>query len=253
MPSYSFNEHFFDVVDTEEKAYWLGFLWCDGYVGKRIRKVETKNGIKDRIEYNIKLSLMEKDKNHLKKFADILDSNYPIHRYRGLSAFGNTEYYECRLFITNIYFGKMLHEEYGICANRNDPKLTVNKIPYNLRRHFIRGVIDGDGSISKYVSHNEKLNKEEIKHCITITSNENLLEFIETHLYKEGITQTEHYKKDKRHKEENRDGFCRGLKFSGKNQFYKILNYLYEGSSVYLDRKYERYIAYKKEDRQIEL
>ena len=28
-----FNEHIFDVIDTEEKAYWLGFIFADGYIG----------------------------------------------------------------------------------------------------------------------------------------------------------------------------------------------------------------------------
>lgn len=27
-----FNEHIFDVIDTEEKAYWLGFTYADGYI-----------------------------------------------------------------------------------------------------------------------------------------------------------------------------------------------------------------------------
>ena len=27
---YTINEHYFDVIDTEEKAYWLGFLYADG-------------------------------------------------------------------------------------------------------------------------------------------------------------------------------------------------------------------------------
>lgn len=26
---YNFNEDYFEVIDTEEKAYWLGFLYAD--------------------------------------------------------------------------------------------------------------------------------------------------------------------------------------------------------------------------------
>lgn len=28
----NFDEHIFDVIDTEEKAYWLGFIFADGYI-----------------------------------------------------------------------------------------------------------------------------------------------------------------------------------------------------------------------------
>lgn len=28
-----FNEHIFDEIDTEEKAYWLSFIFADGYIG----------------------------------------------------------------------------------------------------------------------------------------------------------------------------------------------------------------------------
>lgn len=27
-----FNQHVFDIIDTEEKAYWLGFMYADGYI-----------------------------------------------------------------------------------------------------------------------------------------------------------------------------------------------------------------------------
>ena len=55
------NINKFDVIDTEEKAYWIGFIWCDGYNSKRYRgKNSTPN-------YEFKLSLMEDDIGHLEK------------------------------------------------------------------------------------------------------------------------------------------------------------------------------------------
>ena len=29
---YFHNENFFETIDTEEKAYWLGFMFADGYI-----------------------------------------------------------------------------------------------------------------------------------------------------------------------------------------------------------------------------
>ena len=49
----SINSNTFNIIDSEEKAYWLGFLYADGYVSK-IREFE--------------LSLSLKDLNHLEKF-----------------------------------------------------------------------------------------------------------------------------------------------------------------------------------------
>ena len=54
MPSYKANFNYFDKIDTPDKAYWLGFIWADGYIAKRERK--QPNGCV-RIEYNLKLAL----------------------------------------------------------------------------------------------------------------------------------------------------------------------------------------------------
>ncbi len=55
------------IIDNEYKAYWLGFLYADGYV---------------RMKYNrsgeLKLKLSSKDKEHILLFNKCISSNYPI-------------------------------------------------------------------------------------------------------------------------------------------------------------------------------
>lgn len=52
-----FDEHVFDVIDTEEKAYWLGFLTADGYIYSR--------------DNTFGISLASIDKHHVEKICHI--------------------------------------------------------------------------------------------------------------------------------------------------------------------------------------
>ena len=54
----------FETIDTEEKAYWLGFLYADGSVGSKDDRVE--------------LGLAEKDFHHIEKFRDFIGINNKI-------------------------------------------------------------------------------------------------------------------------------------------------------------------------------
>jgi len=48
----------FEHIDTEEKAYWLGFLYADGSVGSKEDKIE--------------LGLAEKDLHQIEKFRNFM-------------------------------------------------------------------------------------------------------------------------------------------------------------------------------------
>jgi DNA-binding transcriptional regulator WhiA len=55
------EETIFDVIDTEEKSYWAGFLFADGCVSDK-----AASGL------SLKLKLAAQDKDHLIKFKNFL-------------------------------------------------------------------------------------------------------------------------------------------------------------------------------------
>jgi len=122
---YSVRETVFEQIDTEEKAYWLGFLLADGYVGDE----HTGRG-------RIELWLSEKDKGHIEAFGEFLQSTYPIRADAKRKACG-----------ISIASDKM-HDDlirWG-CVPRKSLVLRFPPLPFPLCVHFIRGYFDGDGS-----------------------------------------------------------------------------------------------------------
>jgi hypothetical protein len=63
---FNVNHSYFNVIDSEDKAYWLGFLFADGCIRK------TKTGSQ------VVLKLSVKDESHLIKFKNDLNSEHKI-------------------------------------------------------------------------------------------------------------------------------------------------------------------------------
>ena len=229
---YTFNSHYFDVIDTDEKAYWLGFLWSDGYVCKR-----NRNG-NDVYELNVRL--MESDSSHLEKLKKCLDSSHEIKFVKGHSGFIENYTYS-KLYISNKHLCSTLYETYGIIPNRYDISKILKHLPKEYEKSFILGVLDADGSFSISFTPSKKSNKNLIRLRIDFGGSEMLLRFIENHLWEQQLIEIKNRKLCKRHEEDDKDGYYRTLYFNNFTQCSNILNYLYDGQNMYLDRKYEKY------------
>lgn len=192
---YRANFHYFDKIDNPNKAYWLGFIWADGYIAKRVRKMSDDS---TRIEYNLKLSLMENDASHIEKFLKDIESDYPVNFYKTKGFNKSIESVEARAFITNKYMCKFLYEDLGIQPRRSDASKTIEYIPEELYKYFILGLFDADGSFTAYYNDNygEKLN-------VSFGGSESVLRFIETHLLEKHIVnnKVDKHKLFQRHKE----------------------------------------------------
>ena len=226
---YTFNKNYFDIIDSIDKAYWLGFIWCDGYVSYR-----NRNGSKS---YDFKLSLSSEDIMHLNLFQFYLKSNHVIREYEIKNAF-ETKNREARLLICNKYFGEILYKNYGLIPNRHNASNVINKIPYEFRYHFIRGILDADGSIIKRNIIYKKTEASE--YSIAFSTYEELLIYINNIMLQDSLTDTR-YKLSKRH--EGEDGYCKTLRITGNILIHNILTKIYSDSeNLRLERKYSKYI-----------
>lgn len=142
------NSRVFEFIDTEEKAYWLGMLYADGWITARGSKKEGKQ---------IGLSLEKKDKNHIENFRSFLGADsYKIAEKTHKKKDGSdAKAYQLVLSSKNLYNSL---SNLGMTHNKStDANPPQGKIPKHLRKHFWRGALDGDGSIHYGQSGNLKI------------------------------------------------------------------------------------------------
>lgn len=210
---HSYNEKFFDVIDTEAKAYWLGFIYADGCVSER-------NNIPSQLQINISI----KDKGHLVKFyKDLNHSDSP----KIITSFTKGDYRQYE--IISIRNKKLVEGllKHGVTPRKSFTTLFPYEIPKEMYRHFIRGYWDGDGSIIKNTH----------KKYLSFVGTPDFLKSIQEIycLENPSLTKTKiliSYK----HKKP-----LAVLSKGGNNQAKLLADYLYKGATVYLNRKYNIY------------
>ena len=216
---YSVNQNYFNIIDNEWKAYWLGFLYADG-MNKIKRRIKS-----DKFDYSTSLCLAKIDKSHIEKFKNSLQSNSPIRDH--ISKLNGNIYNNSKILICNKQMCEDLNR-LGCVPNKSlilkFP--TEDQVPKKFIRDFIRGYFDGDGCI------HINLIKKNIQFNLVGT-----LEFIEKMqeiLIKElDITKTKIQKSEK----------SRAYSFQCGSvvSIQKIYNYLYKNCNIYLDRKLKKF------------
>ncbi|MBS1960726.1 MAG: hypothetical protein JST04_00815 [Bdellovibrionales bacterium] len=121
----------FKIIDTEDKAYFLGLLFADGSISK---------------ENTVRISLVDK------QLIDDLELRFPFFN-RGefdYSKYGENHKIQYSLAKSN----KVLYQDLfnlGLRERKsteNKELITIPELDNNLMNHFIRGYFDGNGSIS---------------------------------------------------------------------------------------------------------
>lgn len=128
------NHNYFQEIDTEVKAYMLGFIYADGYV------ISRKGNAKA-----LGFFIQEGDKYLLDKFQSEIAPQIKV----GIVQNGKSKAAQFRVNSKKIYADLHKWGVYENKSNLNSYKLKVPPISPNLIRHFIRGFFDGDGGISR--------------------------------------------------------------------------------------------------------
>ena len=203
---YPRDEFYFNKIDTEEKAYWLGFLYADGCVHSN----------------NYEISVNITDKEHIEKFkAAIKAFNHNITEIQD-KRFQNAK----TLYQFSIR-DKQLHQDLIKWGCIPQKSLLINKIP-NIPRdyvsHFLRGYFDGDGSLHYLRGTNN--------YRISFVGTKDFLNDIQKELQTNVSLQS------------NIAGKAYVLQIAGRRQIERILNYLYNNSKENnrLNRKYQKYL-----------
>lgn len=198
-----FNIDFFEEINTEEKAYWLGFLYADGNVSNR--------------DNTISIGLQLSDYTHLIKLKSSIESKLDVKLDYNRS--------RCRFRFANSKTKSDLNG-HGLVPRKSHVLKFPDTVPYLFIRHFIRGYFDGDGCIGIY-----KYDKNQIVRINCIGTRDmlsNILAFsmIQSNLHKANSRGSD----DVLH-----------FQLSGEKA-YRFLTFVYSDSSVFLDRKFNKYL-----------
>ncbi len=212
---YDLDEYYLDKIDTQEKAYFLGFMYADGNV---VKKGNT-----------ISFILQEQDKDILIKFKKLFSSNRPL--------------------IKNNRRNRQIHYIFSITSKRLKQKLIKYNcppakteiltypdfLPSELENHFIRGYFDGDGCF--YCGKNKNAKSKRVR--VSIVGSKSFCLGLINILKNRG-------RKTSLGKDVYANGNVIIIYLYGNSNVSNFMDWIYSDATIYLERKYNKYVEFRK-------
>lgn len=205
---YSVNEHFFDNIDTADKAYCLGLWYADG-----CNRIE-------RGDINIQLQI--DDYSVLNSINNLVENTRPIKIYNVTNKKNHTKNY-CELLIHSRYMCEQMNN-YNFIPRKS---LTLDFpywMPQDLIPFMLRGYIDGDGWVQKYRIGFMSTDK----FCLGVKQ------------YFDSLGLECHIRDMKRHYNEHTKTFD----INGRKNIIPFVKKMFSDGTIFMDRKVKRYIEY---------
>ncbi len=204
------DENYFNMIDTKEKAYIVGYTLADGYISN------------NNLEYGCAL----KDKEILEFIGNQLGANVREDTYLNKET---KRFPRARITIGNKKLVKDINK-FGSKENKTFPCISKELEPY-----MLLGFFDGDGCLT----YGKRKDRNKIWQKVSFTGSYKLLIAIQKLLSKLEITSSVFPKSN-----EN----CFVLELSSKKDVIKIMEYMYgKRDLIILHRKFNKYNALRLE------
>jgi len=197
------DHNFFETIDSEIKAYLLGFFVADGCVYNKNR---------------IGLTLAKQDYYIINLFKNYIAPTSYIKEFLNTKGAVNRQP-QLTLRISSIKIVNDL-KKYGIGPRKTYTPIHIPDIEYNLQLHFIRGFMDGDGyvGVRKFKNHSLRI--------IFSNGDNTILKDIQKFFNFGRLTDKKTYSV---------------LEIDNTKKAYYILTKLYNNANFYLQRKKDKF------------
>lgn len=206
-----YDEQYFDMIDTKEKAYILGYCLADGYISDKS------------VEFGCALE----DKEILDFISKEFGAKVQTDTYFNKKS---RRFPRARINIGNPKIVKTFNK---YCGQKEEK--TFPRIKKELQHYMLLGFFDGDGCLT----FGHRKDRDRVWQKVNFTGSYKLLYSIQKSLEKANITSSLRPKQD-----EN----CFVIELSSKDAVLKVLKYIYgEEDLIVLHRKYKKYVALRLE------